>query len=176
MKKYNWKVITFVLNYTNIHKNSPKETQDICGHFYACDGILFPDYQLISRQIRNQVAHGHKAIGSRLKSVCIKSVQFVYPNSISFTWYIKNNIDIKYRTKRVNGTTYIEFIALSTLSKLDKHNCRKRSFCGFFLQVCEDRWFVHFTIIQFYKSGKYFKSSTTSSLPLPSKLLTKSKN
>ena len=71
------------------------ETQDICGHFYACDGILFPDYQLISRQIRNQVAHGHKAIGSHLKSVCIKSVQFVYPNSISFTGYIKNNIDIK---------------------------------------------------------------------------------
>ena len=32
---------------------SLQETQDICGHIYACDVILFPDYQLISTQISN---------------------------------------------------------------------------------------------------------------------------
>ena len=37
LKKLNWKGITFVLNCTNFQKYSPKETQDICGHFYACD-------------------------------------------------------------------------------------------------------------------------------------------
>ena len=59
-KKENWKGITFALNCTNFQKNSLKETQDICGHFYACDVILSPEYQLISRQIGNQLARGHK--------------------------------------------------------------------------------------------------------------------
>ena len=36
----------------------------IFGHFYACDVILFPDYQLISRQISDQLARGHKTIGN----------------------------------------------------------------------------------------------------------------
>ena len=129
-----------------VHKNWPKETQDICGHFYVCDDIS--DYQWISSQISNQLARGHRTIGSCLKSIWDKSVQFVYPNSISFTGYIKNNIDIKYRTKRVNGTTYIEFIALSILSKLG-NQLQKTFILLPFLQICEDRWFVHYTIIQF---------------------------
>ena len=47
LKKY---FLTFkkVLNCINFQKNSQKETQDICGHFYAFGVILFPDYQLIS--------------------------------------------------------------------------------------------------------------------------------
>ena len=108
----------------------------------------FPDYQWISSQISNQLARGHRTIGNCLKSIWDKSVQFVYPNSISFTGYIKNNIDIKYRTKRVNGTTYIEFIALSILSKLG-NQLQKTFILLPFLQVCEDRWYVHYTIIQF---------------------------
>ena len=32
------------------------------GPFYGCDGILFHDYQSISRQISNQLARGHKTI------------------------------------------------------------------------------------------------------------------
>ena len=57
----------FCLELYKLSKNSQKETQDICGHFYACDVILFPNYQLISRQISIQVARGHKTIGSNLK-------------------------------------------------------------------------------------------------------------
>ena len=39
--------------------------QDICVYFWAFLRMwLFPDYQLISRQINNQLARGHKAIGS----------------------------------------------------------------------------------------------------------------
>ena len=46
------------------------ETQDICVHFwafYVCDVILIPDYQLISRQISNQLARGYKSIGRLLQ-------------------------------------------------------------------------------------------------------------
>ena len=61
--------MTFVLNCTNfkkIHQRKRKIFAFIFGHFYACDVILFPDYQLISRQISNQLARGHKTIGSHL--------------------------------------------------------------------------------------------------------------
>ena len=51
----------------------PRETQEICVYFvlfYACDVI--PDYQWISRQITQQLAHGHKTLGGAtlIKHVC----------------------------------------------------------------------------------------------------------
>ena len=45
--------------------------QDICVHFWAFLRMwrhTFPDYQLISRQIKNQLARAHKAIGSHLNN------------------------------------------------------------------------------------------------------------
>ena len=47
-----------------IHWRKRKIFVFIFGHFYACDVILFPDYQLISRQISDQLARGHKTIGN----------------------------------------------------------------------------------------------------------------
>ena len=41
----------------------------IFGHFHACDVIPFPDNQLISRQISNQLGRGHKTIESHLKLI-----------------------------------------------------------------------------------------------------------
>ena len=68
---------------------------NIFGHFYACDIILFPDYQLISRQITNQLAHGHKTIVSHLNdySMAFRIRYYVYQNNeLIFINIIHNNL------------------------------------------------------------------------------------
>ena len=76
------------------------ERYNLCLELYKLlntftEGNIFPDYQLISRQITNQLAHGHKTIVSHLNdySMAFRIRYYVYQNNeLIFINIIHNNL------------------------------------------------------------------------------------